>query len=149
MHSRIATYNVQFGLKIDKVVDNIQKLSAAGSTYFALQESKSSKCRPPLLDAILTKLGNDWESETFIKRAVMILDYAPCGSPKFYNFGRRPDLLPKLRRFNFYEKVVKKGLIKLVKNPVQRGAPHRNFFNVSGKLLKVCNLHLDCRPFYP
>jgi len=78
----------------------------------------------------------------------MILDYAPCGSPKFYNFGKAPGFsYLSFRRFNFYEKVVEKRIIKLVKNPVQRGALIGTF-NVSGKLLESATAFRLAGPFY-
>jgi endonuclease/exonuclease/phosphatase family metal-dependent hydrolase len=143
MNLKIATYNVQFGLKTNLISDNIQKLAASGVSVFCLQEVKEFEGRR-LLKTILEKLGPGWESDTFIRSGSHDLGLATLWRPDVLQLrDSNKLLLPKLEKFSLYELTARKLALNFVNTTVQRGALI-NTFHFQGQLIRICNLHLDC-----
>ncbi|MDE2399538.1 MAG: hypothetical protein KGL67_00795 [Patescibacteria group bacterium] len=139
MNLKIATYNIKHGLKLAKIIENMQELSASGVMVFCLQEMReSNKKEPSVLGACLKALGEGWEHETFLE-------------PHSINFGLcfiwRADVLkvkkleklvlPKIPKFNI------RVIAKKIKKIIDRGALIGTF-EMNGKLIRISNIHLDC-----
>lgn len=144
MNLKIVTYNVQFGVKANRIVGNIRKLAESGVSIFCLQEVKEFANQPSLLNAILDQLGEGWGSDTLIRTGSHDLGLVTLWKKDIL---LRKDsvqvLLPKLERFSRSELAARKLTLNFVETTLQRGALI-NTFHFGKKLIRICNLHLDC-----
>lgn len=138
MNIKIATYNIHHGLKLNKVVDNIKKLSKDGVSVFCLQEMRESTKHSVILQTCIEALGEGWEYETFLE-------------PDSYHFGLcifwRKNIL-KLKKIEklILPKIPKSNIrviVKKIKQPINRGALVGTF-KFKNKLIRISNIHLDC-----
>lgn len=143
MNLKIATYNIEFGRRINQVTDNIQKLASDGVNLFCLQEVRES-VQKPLLKIILKKLGSGWLSDSFIGTGSRDLGLATVWYSDVIQLKKSDKLLlPKLNKYSFHELVARKLTLNFVKTTPQRAALI-NTFHFQGQLIRICNLHLDC-----
>ena len=138
MNLKIATYNIHHGLNLEKVIDNIKKLSKDEVSIFCLQEMRELSKKILVLDACKKALGKGWEYETFLE-------------PDSYNFGLcvfwksniiklkkiEKIILPKIPKSNI------RVMVKKIKKPIDRGALI-GIFEINGKIIRISNVHLDC-----
>ena len=138
MNFKIATYNIHHGLKLSKVIDNIERLSKDGVVIFCLQEIREFTGEVNAVANILRSLGRGWDYETFIE-------------PDSYNFGLcviwKKDNI-KLKKI---EKIVLpripssniRVMVKKIKKPLDRGVLILDF-KINKELVRISNVHLDC-----
>lgn len=62
---KIATYNIQLSLNVEKITKNIFDMSQRGVSIFCLQEVMRQPEGPFIKDELLRVLGKDWEMECF------------------------------------------------------------------------------------
>jgi len=141
---KVVTYNVQFGIKASRIVANIQKLAQSGVNVFCLQEVKEFKNRPPLLGTILSSLGQKWSSASLVRTDSHDLGLATIwNADVFRELDSKRLLLPKLEKFSRSELTMRKLTLNFVETTLQRGALISTF-RCGDKLIRICNLHLDC-----
>lgn len=138
MNIKIATYNIHHGIQLEKIRENIKKLSKDGVHIFCLQEVREFSGKTSVLDVCLEALGTGWEHKKFIE-------------PNSYNFGlcfiwKKSVLknkkiekltLPKIPKFNI------RIIVKRIRKPIDRGALIGTF-KINNKLIRISNVHLDC-----
>ena len=144
MNLKIVTYNIHHGLRVKEVAANLKKLAAEEVTVFCLQELFELEGQPSVLEILLAALGDGWKSETFLEpgtfnMGVGILWKADVIEP--LTIERL--LLPRLSKFNVYETILERGIIRWVNEPPQRAALIGTF-KLNGRLLRITNVHLDC-----
>lgn len=142
MHLKIATYNIQFGIKEKKILENIKKLADDGVHIFCLQEVQEVKSSF-LLQNILKILGKDWNYESMIRPGSRDLGLMTIWRKNIKNKKSEGLILPKLEKFSLHERIARKLTLNFIKNTLERGALVTTF-KIGSKDILVCNLHIDC-----
>lgn len=136
---KLVTYNIYHGFHKEAVIENLIKFAEEGVELFCLQEVAKRSIAAEILEV----LGDGWRAETFIRQNSFSLGLCIVWKIKLMELVKAEHvLLPKLPRFNWYERFIERHIMKFVLRPVQRGAIVATFRTAQG-LLRVTDLHLD------
>jgi len=149
MTIKVATYNIEFGKRLEQISDNIKALADSGVSLFCLQEVCQIENTPPLVKTILDKLGNGWQIEIFDRPNTHDLGDALLWDSRVLQI--RSDInnvertfLPKLEKLNLLESFWEKKIIKIIDGPLQKGSITATF-SIKGRPepIRVTSMHLD------
>lgn len=141
---RIATYNIQFGINTKKIIASIEKLALDGATIICIQEIIINTSQELIVDTILKRLGENWHASYHVGKENSRLSIGTCilWNSRFLEFiNDEKILLPKLKAFDFHEKIFYK-CIGVPAIPVQRKTTIC-YFKINKKVLRITNLHID------
>jgi endonuclease/exonuclease/phosphatase family metal-dependent hydrolase len=143
-HITVATYNIQFAINTEKILDNLEQMTKDGVTFFCLQEIINIPQEIFIIEKILKRLGSKWKSsyhagEEFSK--VSIGTAIIWNSEIFKLKQEEKILLPKINKFDIHEKLFYK-IINVEPTILQRKALSC-YFMINHTEIRVTCIHLD------
>src|SRR5216683_8131689 len=102
----VATYNIQFAVNTEKILDNIEQMGKDGVDIFCLQEIINIPNEEFIIDKILKRLGNNWKASYHVGKEISKLSIGTAILWNFDKFNFKHEekiLLPKLKKFDLHE----------------------------------------------
>jgi len=140
----VATYNIQFGINSEKIINNIKILADEGANIICIQEVITELPKELIINRILKRLGKNWQASYHIGDGQ---HRSGMGTGILWNTDLvtlkhdEKILLPKLKKFAPHEKLYYK-LVGVSPIPVQRRTTVC-YFIINNKPLRVTCLHID------
>ncbi len=144
-HLTVATYNIQFGINSEKIINNIKKLAEEGVNIFCLQEIINIHNEVFIIEKILKRLGNKWKASYHVGEEISKLS---IGTAILWNSeiltlkNEEKLLLPKIKKFDFHEKLFYK-VVGEEAITLQRKALSCYFTIDQQTNLRVTSIHID------
>jgi endonuclease/exonuclease/phosphatase family metal-dependent hydrolase len=140
----IATYNIQFGVNREKIIENIYRIAQEGVTIFCLQEIINVVDKEFIIDTILKQLGNNWKAAYHVGEEISRLSIGTAilwDTNKLKLIDQEKFLLPKIEKFDLHERLFY-FLLGTPSIPLQRKAITCNF-SLDQSDIRVTSVHID------
>jgi len=140
----IATYNIQFGINTQKIVQNIKKMAEDGAQIFCLEEIINTPDKEFILDIILKKLGHNWKTIYHVGEEASRLSIGTAilwDTTILELTHEEKILLPKLKKFDLHEKLYYR-IVGIPGIPLQRRVTVGNFIYKHIPIRITC-VHID------
>lgn len=140
----VATYNIQFAVNSEKIINNIEQLAKEGVNIFCLQEIINIPNEVFIVEKILKRLGSKWKAAYHAGEEVSKLSIgtAILWNSEIFAFKQAEKiLLPKIKKFDFHEKLFYK-VIGEEAATLQRKALSC-YFMVNQTEIRVTCVHVD------
>lgn len=143
-HLRVVTYNIQFGINTQRIIENIKKLAEDDTNIICIQEIINNLPQELIVKAILKQLGSNWHASYHIgtENSRQSIGTAIFWDNNILKLKQEEKiLLPKIKKFALHEKLYywvigEPGISK------QRRAT-ACYFLVNNSILRITNLHID------
>lgn len=135
---KIVTYNIQHGLKLQEIKNNLHLLSKQGVDIFCLQEIRRS-----FMNELLAVLGQGWKHESFFAPDDGF-DYNVCmiwKSSELEATGFNAIPLPKLDKLRGWQCLFEQ-VMRHDPTPIHRGALS-GIFKKADKYFRITTIHFD------
>jgi len=141
---RIATYNIQFGINTEEIVNSIEKLALDGVNIICIQEIINNLPQEFLVSTVLKRLGKNWQASYHVgtensQQSIGTAIFWDTRLIKLTDEGKI--LLPKIKKFDLHERFFY-WVIGAVPLPKQRRTTVC-YFIINNRTLRVTNLHID------
>lgn len=140
----IATYNIQFSKRKNRIVENILQMAQDGVSLFCLQEILHASPGPHIVPLLLKRLGSSWRSHVYIGKEK---NYLAHGTGLIWDsrIYRLKDMytvdLPKMKQLPFHDQLIERSF-DFLGVPIQRRVVGVTF-QCFGKTIRVNSVHLD------
>ncbi len=140
----VATYNIQFGIDRETIVDSIEAMAKKGVDIFCLQEIIHDPSKELIVDTILKRLGKQWQAAYHMGTEP---SRHSIGTAILWNTSvvkkehEEKILLPKLNKFSLHERFYYR-LINVPPTPLQRRAISCDF-KFNDTQIRVTCVHVD------
>ena len=141
---KVATYNIQFSLHPDQIIENILMIASNGVSVICLQEVVVYNEHSNIIDAVLRKLGSNWQAIYHLGKSRDVLSAGNCilWNTKVLELIKNKNIsLPYSKTLSLHEKVFS-WLAGGITVPFMRRVVV-GYFTYKNKTLRITNLHLD------
>ncbi len=141
----IATYNIQFSINRERLIDNIINMTNKGVSLFCLQEVVWGPGKTFMVDMLLKELGGEWKAICNLGAEKSILGMGNCiiWNTKVLKLeSEQKVFLPKYSTLAIHEKVFS-WIVGGVMESFQRRVIIGCFELTNTKKVRVTNVHLD------
>lgn len=142
----IVTYNIQFAINEEDILNNLEKMAKEGVEIFCLQEIITVLNEEFIVNKILKKLGPEWQAAYHVGE-VQRESKLSIGTCILWNKdilkleNEIKILLPKLNKFALHEKLYYK-IIGVPGIPLQRRAIAA-YFKFGNETIRITSIHVD------